>query len=113
MRPITATEPDLQLVSIEQETINTPISMFDILSICREFSKLGYQMQQQVETITELGIKDAINSKAVSAAALPHIKFFLQQVIRNPYFGEAVDQAADAVRMIENWQESNPTKLMN
>ena len=113
MRPITATETEqLQLVQVE-DPFNTPISTFDILAICREYSKLGYQMQQQVETLTELGIQDAINSRAISAAALPHIKFFYQQVIRNPLFGDAVDQAAEIVRAIEDWQEANPNKMTN
>jgi hypothetical protein len=106
------TEQDLQLITVE-ETFENPLSISDIISICREYTKLGYQMQQQVETITELGVEDAINSKAVSAAALPHLKHWLQQVIRNPYFGEAGDQAAETVRAIEDYQEANPIRIMN
>jgi hypothetical protein len=107
----TATE--LQLVPVEPETLDNPISMFDIISICREYNKLGYQMQSQVDQLLELGIQDAIKTRVVSAAALPHIKSFLQQVIRNPYFGEAVDQATDCVRLIEDWQDAHPLTMTN
>jgi hypothetical protein len=105
MRPI---EPELQLISIEQEA-PIPLDISDIIAICREYSKLGYSMQKQVDAITELGIQDALKTNAVSVSSLPHIKFWLQQVIRNPLFGDAGDQAADVVRAIELFQEQHPT----
>jgi hypothetical protein len=111
MRPID-TQTELQLVPVE-EAFDIPLDISDIISICREYSKLGFQMQQQVELIMDLGISDAINSKAVSASALPHLKHWLQQVIRNPLFGDAGDQAAETVRAIEDYQELHPTTITN
>jgi hypothetical protein len=104
-------EPALQLV--ETEVLDIPLDISDLISICREYTKLGYQMQSQVDQLLELGIQDAIKTRVVSAAALPHIKSFLQQVIRNPYFGDAVDQASDCIRMIEGWQTSHPLTMTN
>jgi hypothetical protein len=111
MRP-SEHEPDLQLATIEED-LDIPLCVEDLIVICREYTRLGYQMQQSVDAIMDLGIEDAVNSKAVSAAALPHLKHFLQQVIRNPLFGDAVDQAAETVRAIEDWQEVHPTRITN
>jgi hypothetical protein len=111
MRP-SEHEQELQLATIEED-LDIPLDISDIIAICREYTQLGYQMQQSVDAIMDLGITDAINTKAVSAAALPHIKAFLQEVIRNPLFGDAVDQAAETVRAINDWQEEHPTRLTN
>ncbi len=106
-------ELELQLVPVETkqaDDLDIPLDLTtDILSVCREYSMLGWQIQQQVENIVELGIQDAITSKAVSVSSLPHIRAFLQQVVRNPLFGDAADQAERAVAMIDAYTDLNPT----
>jgi hypothetical protein len=113
MRSINS-EPELQLIPTEQDTYDSiPLDISDIIAICREYSILGTTIQYQVDSILEYGLQDAIKFGLVKSAALPHIKAFLQQVIRNPYFGDAGDQAADCVEMIEAWQSINPITLAN
>jgi len=106
-------ELELQLVEVNpsaDDELDIPLSMTDLLSLCREYSKLGWQMQQQVEMIVELGIQEAIATGAVSVSALPLVKEFLAQIIRNAYFGDAVDQAEECIRMVDDYQSAHPVK---
>jgi len=113
MRDTYDTTYDLELQLVEtntkqQDDLDIPLSMFDILNVCREYSLLGWQIQSQVEQIVDLGIEDAILSKAVAVSSLPHIRAFLQQVIRNPLFGDAADQAQECVMLIDAYQDKHP-----
>jgi hypothetical protein len=103
-------ELQLETVPVEtnQDELDIPLDITDILSVCREYSMLGWQIQQQVENIVELGIQDAIDTRAVSISSLPHIRAFLKQVIANPYFGDAVAQAEKAVMLIDTYTDTHP-----
>lgn len=90
------------------ETFNIPICMEDIITVCKEYSKLGYNIQHQVETIMELGIVEAISNGTVNVEAIPHIKHFLVGVAQNVYFGDACNQANDCIDMIEAFEEQYP-----
>lgn len=92
-----------------EETFSNPIDISDIISVCKEYSKLGWKVQSQVECIMEIGIDEAIKSNAVTVASLPHIKDFLQQISQNPYFGDACDQAVDCIHLIDMFEDTNPT----
>lgn len=92
----------------EEETFDLPLDISDIISVCREYSKLGWTVQNQIECIMEIGIQEAVNSGAVSIPSLPHIKNFLQQIQQNGYFGEASTQAQDCVQMIELFETQHP-----
>jgi hypothetical protein len=99
---------ELQLLPVEQETLDIPIGLSDLISLCQAYTEMTWQIRQQANDLIELGIDDALKTQAVSASSLPHIKSFLQQVQRNPYFGDAVAQAQEAIWLIEEWQLANP-----
>lgn len=102
------------LTLIESKTSNTkddefsiPIDISDIISICREYNKLGWQIQQQVENIVEVGVEESIKSGYVKKEALPLIKDFLRSVCNNPYFGDATIQAQECLFMIDTYIENH------
>jgi hypothetical protein len=86
------------------EEYSIPLCIDDIISICREYNKLGGQIQNQVETILEIGIEESIKTGSVKKESLPHIKNFLKQITKNVYFGDATAQAEECIYLIENFQ---------
>jgi hypothetical protein len=92
----------------EEETFGLPLDISDIISVCREYSKLGWTVQNQIEFIMEIGIQEAVNNKMVNVSSLPHIKEFLQQIQQNGYFGEAAEQAQECIQMIEVFEIQHP-----
>lgn len=94
------------VIKQDDEYSDIPIDISDIISICREFTKLTWQMQGQIDSILELGVEESVNTGLVSKSSLPHIKSFLQKVCENPYFGDAVSQAKDCVKLIQNYEDS-------
>jgi hypothetical protein len=106
---MTAQELDLTLVTTPSETeeeYSIPLDISDIISICREFNKLGYQMQNQVENILEVGVEESIKNGFVKKESLPHIKSFLLSICKNAYFGDAVLQAQDCIALIQDYEDS-------
>lgn len=100
-----------ELVTNNETTTNTaaeefsiPLDISDIISICKEYNKLGWQIQNQVENILELGMNESIKSGKVKRESLPFIKQFLQQIVKNAYFGDAVSQAEDCIQLIREYE---------
>jgi hypothetical protein len=93
--------------SEQDEEYNIPIDISDIIQICREYNKLGWQIQQQVENILEVGVEESIKTGYVKKEALPLIKNFLRQVSSNPYFGDAVSQAFDCIKLIQKYEKEH------
>jgi len=91
----------------QDEEFNIPIDISDIISICREYNKLGWQIQQQVENILEVGMEESIKTGYVKKEALPLIKNFLRQLSNNPYFGDAVSQAHDVIKLIQKYEQEH------
>jgi hypothetical protein len=87
------------------EEYSIPLDISDIITICREFNKLGWQIQNQVENILEVGVEESIKSGHVKQSSLPHIKRFLQAISRNAYFGDAVSQAHDCLKLISEYED--------
>jgi hypothetical protein len=109
---MTAHELDtLALVSSTESDaeFSIPLDISDIIGICREFSKLGWQIQNQVENILEFGVEEAIKNNVVKSESLPHIKSFLRHICQNPYFGDAGSQAQDCIQLIRIYEETHPT----
>jgi hypothetical protein len=110
---------ELEVLSLAEGSLNTvsstpndeeysiPLDISDIINICREFNKLGGQMQNQVENILEVGVQESIKSGIVKQQSLPYIKSFLRAIERNAYFGDAVSQAHDCVELIVEFEEKN------
>jgi len=89
----------------ETDEFSIPLDISDIISICRDFNSLGWQIQQQVENILEVGVEESIKSGNVKKESLPHIKRFLKRICDNAYFGDAVSQAQDCIRLIQDYEE--------
>jgi hypothetical protein len=94
------------VLSSKEEEYSIPLCIDDLLVICREYNRLGYQMQQQIETILETGVAEAIDNGVLKNEALPHIHSFLLAIVSNPYFGDATSQAQDCIQLIEQYQST-------
>lgn len=94
----------------KDDEFSIPLDISDIISICRDFNSLGWQIQQQVENILEVGVEESIRSGNVKKESLPRIKFFLRKICGNAYFGDAVSQAQDCIRLIQDYEEVNKIK---
>lgn len=95
----------------DNEVFSIPICISDLIKICKEYNKLGWNIQTQVENLLENGVEDSIKSGIVKRESLPHIKYFLQQIINNAYFGEATSEAQDCLYLIENFLDKTVSKL--
>lgn len=90
------------------ETYNIPIDISDILTVCREYSQLGYNIQHQIEQMMEVGVEEAVNSGMIKAQVLPLIRSFLQSICANCFFGDACDQAYSAIMMLDDYTMKYP-----
>lgn len=89
----------------KDDEFSIPLDITDIISICRDFNSLGWKIQQQVENILEVGVEESIKSGFVEQKSLPQIKRFLKKICENAYFGDAVSQAQDCIRLIQDYEE--------
>ena len=89
----------------KDDEFSIPLDISDIISICRDFNNLGWQIQQQVENILEVGVEESIKSGNVKKESLPRVKYFLKKICDNAYFGDAVSQAQDCIRLIQDYEE--------
>jgi len=89
----------------KDDEYDIPLDISDIINICREFNKLGWQIQNQVENILEVGVEESIKTGHVKQQSLPHIKDFLKRICDNAYFGDAVTQAYDCINLIQQYEE--------
>jgi hypothetical protein len=94
----------------KDDEFSIPLDITDIISICKDFNSLGWQIQTQVENILEVGVEEAIKSGNVKKESLPRIKFFLRKICGNAYFGDAVSQAQDCIRLIQDYEEAHQIK---
>lgn len=91
----------------QDEEYNIPIDITDIIAICQEFNRLGWKIQQQVENLLEVGVEESIKTGYVEKESLPLIKSFLNAVSRNAYFGDAVNQSNDCIKIIQQYEKRN------
>jgi hypothetical protein len=85
-----------------------PLCIFDLLTICKEYSMLGWSIQAQVEHILDLGVEKAIQDGHVKLGSLSKIKSFLQTISKNPYFGDCIDESEDIIELINLYQDKHP-----
>jgi hypothetical protein len=98
----------------EEEDFEIPLDIEDIITICREYGKLGWGLQSQVETVLKIGVAEAIEAGQVKKEALPHIKEFLQQIVSGICVGDAVSQASDCIDLINQYQRHHkPVSKLN
>ena len=93
------------LIAGSEEEFSIPLDISDIINICQEYHKLGWQIQSQVENILENGVEEAIQQGMVKRSSLPHIKGFLNSICNNPYFGDAVSQAKECIELIKIYED--------
>ena len=91
----------------QDEEFSIPLCIDDIISICRDYNSLGWQVQNQIENILEVGVEEAIRSGKVKQESLPHVKYFLRRICGNCYFGEAVSQAEDCLKLIHQYEHKH------
>lgn len=108
---------DLNVInSIQTETeeeFSIPLDISDLITICKEFNNLGWQMQNQMENILDIGVEASIKSGYVKKQSLPHIKNFLQVICQNPYFGDATFQAKECISLINEYCGANVISISN
>jgi hypothetical protein len=97
----------------QDQEYNIPLCMEDIISICKVFGSLGWQIQNQIDNILDMGIEEAIKNGNVKETSLPHIKYFLNTICDNPYFGDAVAQAQDCLFLIHQYEEKYQVKYIS
>lgn len=95
----------------EGEEFSSPIDITDIITICKEYNKLGWQIQNQMENILELGVEESIKNGFVKQESLPHIKAFLIAISNNPYFGDAIMQAKECIEIILKYEKDQISPL--
>lgn len=100
------------LVDDKEEEFSIPIDISDIINICREYNKLGWQIQNQVESILEVGIEASIKANILKKESLSHIKNFLKHITDNAYFGDAVTQSEDCIKLIEAYESKHKVKVV-
>lgn len=91
----------------KDDEYSIPLDISDIINICREYNKLGWQIQNQIENILEFGIEESIKNGSLKQEYIPHIKDFLKSIGKNPYFGDAVYQADECIHNIKEYEERN------
>lgn len=96
----------------EDDKFDIPLDISDIMSVCKEYSKLGWQIQKQIEYITEAGIENSIRNGTVKISSLILIKDFFYKICENAWFGDAADQANDCITLIEDFELRHPELFM-
>lgn len=97
--------------TFDDTEFDIPLCIFDLLTICKEYSMLGWTIQVQVEQILDLGVEQAIQEGHVKLSSLSRIKSFLQAIGDNGYFGDASEEAYNCIELINNYQEKHPENL--
>lgn len=95
------------VIDVNEEEYSIPLDISDIINICREYSKLGWQIQSQIEFILDFGVKKSIEIGYVKVESLPHIKNFFCSIINNSYFGDACYQSSELIEEINCIIEKN------
>ena len=87
----------------ETDEFSIPLHINDILGLCQEFAMLN--IQYQIEDIIEYGVEESVKNNLVKQESLPHVKYFLEKICNNQYFGDAAEQAEDCLVLICAFEE--------
>lgn len=101
---------DLKLELLEttnEEEYSIPLDITDILFICQEYSRLGLNIQNQLEQILDCGVNSSIEKGIIKEESIPHIKDFLTKITQNAYFGDAISQAREYLYLLGTQQVAN------
>lgn len=106
----------LKIVASEkvcEEEFTIPLDISDIISICKEYSNLGLNIQNYMDNMLELGVEQSIKNGSVKQEYLVFIREFLKAIVENPYFGEATEQAQECISLIDKYQGNSEGKVVN
>lgn len=98
---------------IDNDIYDIPLNISDILHICKEYSKLGLNMQNQINYIVEFGLEECIQNKYIKTEHLPYICSFLEKLCENVYFGDAVSQSKEIIFNIKAHMENSKLLFLN
>ncbi len=103
------------LSSLDDDTdeFSIPLDLSDLLLICQEYNKLGWNPQYQITYIAEHGVSSAIKNGVLKKEVIPSIRAFLKAIAKNAYFGDAVSQAEECLLALEayEYKEAKPVFL--
>ncbi len=97
-----------ETTTTNDEEFEIPIDLSDILTVCKQYNKLGWKIQNQVECLLEIGVDEAVRQGIVKVESLPHIKDFLNSICDNAYFGDAAFQANECIALIDHFEMRSP-----
>ena len=89
--------------NVEETKLDLPTDIGDILEVCEQYTMLGFNIQQQIKWLLEIGIDEAIQEGKVNVEALPHIRSFLENITEKMY-GDVIDQSFEVIMMIDNYE---------
>jgi len=87
---------------------DVPLDLSDLLTLCKEYSRLGFNLQNQVEILIDCGVETAINQRLIARSSLPHIRAFLKTIEQNALFGDSSLQANELITAIDFYAHKNP-----
>lgn len=96
----------------DSEEYNIPLDISDIINICKEYNKLGHQIQLQMDSILDIGVEQSLELGFLKKESLSHIKNFLEKIIENPYFGDACEQAQSCLFLIDEYCLQNKNSFV-
>ncbi len=93
--------------SINRDAVDfdsNPIDISEVIALCKEYSNLGYVIQNQIDFILENGVEEAIKHNKISN--LLYIKDFLEKMSNIYYLGDAALQAQDCLIQLSKIKEN-------
>lgn len=94
--------------SIIESNDNVAIDITDILTICKQYNILGWNLQGQLEYLIENGVEETVNNGKVSVEMLPYIRDFLKSITERLTNADVVDQAYAIIMMIDYYEFNYP-----
>ena len=106
-------------LSLEESAI--PLDINDLLHICKEYNSLGSKIQNNIDQILELGFDKVFETNSIDIGSIPFILNFFDEIVKNPYFGDACSQAQNSIYLINAFMynkdnivdNGNTVKLLN
>lgn len=100
-------------VIVNEDEFSIPMDISDIINICKEYNNLGNSIQMYIDILLDDGIETALKQGKINQQSIPHIKHFLKAITQNPLFGDAKNQAEDAIEIIETYEKSKSNNVIN
>jgi len=83
---------------------SNPIDISEVIALCKEYSSLGFHIQNEIDYILENGIEEAIKYNKIKN--LLYIKDFFDKMSKVHYLGDAALQAEDCLKELNKINNS-------